>query len=126
MRPVFSYLERGAMNETELQRAIKDALEGMGVWVVRTASSGKRSSRGVKTGEPGIPDLHLVSLYPATERSGWLEVKLPGERLSGDQAKWHQRAISKGVRVSVVWTVEEALRTALLWGRHNPLSPQSK
>ncbi len=105
------------MSETELQRAIKEALEGMGVWVVRTASAGKRSSRGVKTGEPGIPDLHLVSLYPANDESGWLEVKLPGEDLSEDQIKWHARAQARGIRVETVFSVSQAVQVARLWGR---------
>ncbi len=106
------------MSETMLQLAIKEALEGMGVWVLRTASAGKRSSRGVRTGEPGVPDLHLVSLTTNgvdCDKSGWLEVKLPGERLSTDQVEWHKRAKERGIRVGTVTSPSEAWELVLEW-----------
>ncbi len=106
------------MSETDIQRAIKEALEGMGVWVIRTASAGKRSSRGVKTGEPGIPDLHLASLAPSgpdADKSGWLEIKKPGGRRSEAQMAWHAKAKARGIRAAVVESPAEAWEVVLEW-----------
>jgi hypothetical protein len=95
------------LNETAIRKQIKDALEAAGFWVVITASRGKRSKRGVKTGEPGIPDLHLV------EFGAWGEVKVPGGRRSDGQIAWHARAAKIGVRVFVWESPSDALRDSL-------------
>lgn len=89
--------------ETELQKHIQDALERMGIWVIPMAVTGKRSSRSVRTGEPGVPDLCLPAL-------GWLEVKIGDGNLSEDQRLWHERARREGVWVATAWSLEEAIR----------------
>jgi hypothetical protein len=96
------------VSETALQRAIVKALETAGVWVIRTGVSSKRGSRGTTSGEVGLPDLCLPGL-------GWLEVKLPGGKLSPGQAAWHAKAGTRGIRVEVASTVLEALQIVTLW-----------
>lgn len=96
------------MTETQLQASIIKALEQMGVWVIRTAVSRKRS-RG-RTGEPGMPDLCLVDLgHGWLCAGGWLEVKLPGKELEPAQVAWAERAASSGVRCGVAHSIKEAL-----------------
>jgi hypothetical protein len=98
------------MSETELQASIKKALEGMGVWVIRTGVSVKRSNRGTSSGVPGMPDLCLP-------RYGWLEVKQPGHTLSPRQVAWHQKAAAHGIRVATVHSVLEAVEAVRSWRR---------
>ena len=100
------------MTETQLQRSIIEALQKMGVWVIRTAVSKKRG-RGF-TGEDGMPDLHVVHYGPKGE-SGWLEVKRPGETLNENQVIWHDRARQAGVRVATVTSPIEAWGVVLDW-----------
>jgi hypothetical protein len=99
---------RKTKGETELQRAIKKALEALGVWVIRTQTSGRTGPRSIATGEPGMPDLYAVGL-------GWLEVKTETGKLSEDQRAWHARAQALGVRVAVVRSVKEAVEVVLSW-----------
>jgi hypothetical protein len=94
--------------ETDLSRSIQQALRSMGIWVIRTQSSGRHGSRSVATGEPGMPDLYLPSL-------GHLEVKTEDGRLSEEQRTWHARAQMLGVRVAVVRSVLEAVEAVLGW-----------
>lgn len=96
------------MNETHLSRSIQRALRMAGFWVIRLQSSGRRGSRTMANGEPGLPDLYLPGL-------GHIEVKRPGQALSENQLKWHARAKSSGVRVWTVDSAAEALRVAVEW-----------
>lgn len=96
------------MSEVELQAAIKSALEAIGVWVIRTGVSVKRSNRGTSSGVPGMPDLCLP-------KYGWIEVKQPGHTLSPRQVGWHERARKEGVRVGTVTSVSEALSLLDEW-----------
>lgn len=95
------------MSETDLQRSIKEALEGMGVWVIRTAVRKKRSKLGVNTGEDGMPDLWT--------EYGWIEVKLPGETLDPDQVIWHRKAEKRGVNAGVAMSVGQAIDHVKYW-----------
>ena len=108
------------MTERDLQRAIVDALRKSGVWVVRTGVSMKRGKRGTQSGEPGMPDLHLVGLR------AWLEVKLPGEELSEEQVEWHEKAKLNGVPVDVATTVAEALLLASTWQLERAIERKAK
>lgn len=95
------------MTEAQLQSRIVDALRSVGFWVIRTGVSKKRGRAGTQSGEPGMPDLWTPY--------GWLEVKLPGESLSPKQVEWHAKARRHTVRVWTVDSVDEAVRTVLLW-----------
>jgi hypothetical protein len=97
------------LSETDLQRAIKEALEGMGVWVMRMGVNVKRSRFGTISGEPGCPDLWT--------EYGWLEVKLPGEVLSPDQVDWHKKAKRHGLNVETVYSVGQAVDEIQHWRR---------
>lgn len=103
------------MNETAVQKRIVDDLTKMGVWVVRTAVSAKRSKNTARTGETGLPDLHVVSASPTSSVSGWIEVKKPGEDLSPGQVIWHAKARRRGINVGVATNSTEALNLVSLW-----------
>lgn len=98
------------MSETDLQRAIIKALKTMGVWVIRTAVNRNRSGLGIRTGEPGMPDLYLPGL-------GHIEVKLPGRDLDPDQVVWHRRAQAMGVNTGVAHSPTEAIQLVHQWRR---------
>lgn len=96
------------MGETELQKAIVSALTQNRVWVIRTQVSGRRGSRSVATGEPGMPDLYLPGL-------GHLEIKHGTGKLSDVQVEWHERARKAGVKVETVRSVSEAISVVARW-----------
>lgn len=62
--------------------------------------------RYMRLGEKGTPDLLAI-------RHGgvhtWLEVKDEGGKLSPDQLKWREWAISNGVRIATVHDAAEAI-----------------
>lgn len=97
-------------SETELQSAIMKALKKIGIWCIRINSGRFQGLKGglVQGAEDGTPDLMLPAL-------GFLEVKLPGEKLRESQKKWHARAEREGVRVAVVSSVGDAVRAARGW-----------
>lgn len=95
------------MSETDLQRSIKQALELMGVWVMRIGVNVKRGRAGTISAEPGCPDLWT--------EYGWLEVKLPGEPLLPDQVDWHKKARRKGLNVETVRSVAQAVDAVQSW-----------
>ena len=97
------------MSETDLQRVIEETLNLMGVWVIRTAVNRNRNGIGVRTGEPGMPDLWT--------EYGWLEVKLPGKELDPDQVTWHNRARKRHINVETVRSVNDAVTAVLTWRR---------
>jgi hypothetical protein len=101
------------MSETSLSKSIRLALNAAGFWCIRIGSlKVKKGKRMIRSGEPGVPDLAVLS--PCT---GWLEVKRPGEDLSDDQKTWHAKAARAGVRVAVVRSVREAVEVVSLWRR---------
>lgn len=105
--------------ETALQKAICEALSRRGHWVIRTGVSAKRGARGTQSGEVGMPDLHLL------ETGSWLEIKLPGRKLSADQKLWHAAARSLGVNVWTVDTISEALEVADRWLQESGVSREA-
>lgn len=97
------------MTETAVSRAIRDALESLGIWVIRI-QSGTIPMRGrrIHLAEPGTPDLWTPH--------GWLEVKRSEKEAPTDvQLRWHARAHRHGVRVATVASPAEAVRVVLGW-----------
>jgi hypothetical protein len=98
--------------ETKLQRAILNALAGIGAWAIRI---GRMKSRpgfpAPESGEDGIPDL-MVLLPSGT---AFLEVKMPGKTLDPDQVTWHAKAKRFGVRAAVAHSVREACEVVQRW-----------
>lgn len=102
--------------ETQLQTAIVKALRQMGVWVIVMNVTKRRGKRGVNCGEPGMPDLCLVTLGEKwSHLAGWIEVKMPGEKLSEDQVSWHDRASEQNVLVGTADSITEAIRLVRWW-----------
>lgn len=93
--------------ETALQSAIVKALRQMGVWVIVMNVTKRRGKRGVNCGENGMPDLWTDF--------GWLEVKLPGEKLEHDQRVWHAKAKGRGIRVAMVDSIGDAVAVIKAW-----------
>lgn len=98
------------MTESEIQRAIVEALDRIGVVAVRV-QSGKASVRGgwLSLAPPGTPDLVLVA------PPGWLECKSPKGLVSPAQRRWHRLARASGARVAVVRSPREALEVVQGW-----------
>lgn len=97
-----------APSETALSHCIRDALGGLGVWVIRVQAGKHRVKGGVlHCAEPGTPDLFCPAL------NLWLEVKLPEGKPLPTQIAWHARAGREGVAVVVVRSVADAVRAAL-------------
>jgi len=95
--------------EDALQSACLKAARGLGFWVVRTGRNSRKHRRDMaESGEDGIPDTQCVDL-------GWIEIKQPGEELDPDQIKWHQKALSRGVRVATAWSVREYVEILFRW-----------
>lgn len=92
------------MSETDLSRAIQQALEAIGALVVRVQSGTARGGKQ-RLAKTGTPDL-WVAWRGATM---WLEVKLPGEKLSEAQEIWHAKCRAEGGDVRVVQSAHEAL-----------------
>jgi hypothetical protein len=104
------------MNETDLQRAILQALSARGWWAQRMNAGSRRvqSKREkreymVRLAPPGTPDILVLKPY------GWLEVKTAMGELRASQALWHRAARSRGVRVATVRSISEALQTVQFW-----------
>lgn len=98
--------------ETALSGAIQKALTLKGCKVIRIQAGliplmYGDTKRWVHCAEKGTPDL-LVMRAPA--HCTFLEVKGEGGKLSPEQQKWHEWAISNGFRVCVVRTIDDALR----------------
>ena len=99
------------MSETDLQRAILEALAARGYWAMRVnsgarpiAATGSNARRMIRLAPPGTPDVLVIKPYC------WLEVKLAKGRLTDYQSAWHARAQAAKVRAAVVRSVSEALR----------------
>jgi hypothetical protein len=97
------------MSETALSKAIREALEAKGFWCTRLQSGSLpvgtgRDRRFIKLGEPGTPD--LLVMHPVF---GFLEVKLPGGKLTPAQRLWHEKAARLGVPIRIVRSIHEAI-----------------
>lgn len=102
---------RTRSRETELSKAIRDALATSRIWVIRINSGAlKMGDRYITLAEPGTPDLWTPY--------GWLEVK-DKARVTAVQRAWHERAARHGVRVAVVHSVSEALATVREWEKED-------
>jgi hypothetical protein len=99
------------VTETALQKSILRALRLAGHWPMRVGVNHKRGASGSASAEPGCPDLCVLDL------GAWLEVKLPGGKLSAVQQAWHQKARERGVNCAVVMSVVEAVATCGVWKR---------
>ena len=96
------------MSETALQHSIVEALEKMGLLVIRI-QCGRVKVRGgwMQLAPEGTPDLLVTgSKYL---RKAFLETKTPVGKLSQVQRVMHQRLVRSGERVFVVRSVEEAI-----------------
>lgn len=99
------------MTETELSKQIRDKLEFLTCWVERLQSGRTRVRGGwAHNCSPGTPD--LMVLWPV---QCFLEVKLPGGKLSKDQVDWHRRAKTAGLEVYVVESVDQVCALSLGW-----------
>jgi hypothetical protein len=95
--------------ETKLSKEIQDALSKLGFWSIRIQSGSVKVRRGyMSLAEPGTPDRYVIGY-------GWLEIKMPGKKLSGDQLAWHARARELGERVEVAESVPQAVDVVLGW-----------
>lgn len=95
--------------ETELSKAIRDNLEKLGFMVERIQSGSVKVQRGfMRLASAGTPDLCIIGL-------GWLEIKRPGQKLTEDQERWHDRARRAGAWVAVAESVSDAAAIALRW-----------
>lgn len=94
------------VSETDIKKAITDALEAAGYIVTRTAAGGYRGrTKGCKK---GTPDIHVV--IPGG-RSCWMEVKASGkEKPTKAQVAFMDRARSQGAYACVVWNHSNAMR----------------
>lgn len=102
------------MSELELTSAILVALKRIGAWPMRVNSGRARRGGGViQLAEIGTPDILLVGPGPVS--GSWLEVKTTTGALRPEQVAWHERAARMGVRVAVVRSVEQAVRTVQAW-----------
>lgn len=98
------------MSETDIQRAILDALLAIGAFAFRTNSSrGAMKVRGgwITLCPPGTPDIYV--LLPPRGRSLWLEVKTATGEERESQLAWRAKATRHGAIVETVRTVQEAL-----------------
>ena len=95
------------VSETDIKKAITDALEAAGYIVTRTAAGGYRGrTKGCKT---GTPDLHVIGSWG---RSCWLEVKATKkDKATKEQEKFMEEARRKGAYAAVVRSADDALGT---------------
>ena len=98
------------MSETDIQRAILDALAAIGAFAFRTNSSkGAVKVRGgwVTLCPPGTPDILIV--VPPRGRLLGLEVKTAKGEERESQLAWASRARGLGAGVETVRSVAEAV-----------------
>lgn len=108
--------------ETDLQRAILEALAAHGHWAMRVnagthaiPAAGEHARRVIRSAPSGTPDILVIKPY------GWLEVKLLGGTLRPSQIAWHARAEREWLRCVVVRSIAEALRAVDRWKRDDAL-----
>jgi hypothetical protein len=96
------------MSETDIARLSREAISKLGIPCERVNSGSHRVKRGyLHLATKGTPDCWSAL--------GWLEFKLPGEKLSPEQQAWHRRAKTWGVRVEVSHSVEETVAIVKRW-----------
>lgn len=102
-------------SETALSKAIRDALEATGAWVLRVNSGMIQLRHGgwMHLAPKGTPDVLVLAPVKA-----WLEVKRPGEKLTAEQELTHARLVEAGWHVGVAHSVGEALELVRGWGRY--------
>lgn len=100
-------------HETELAKAIRDALAANRYWAIRVNSGAiHRGDMHMTLAPIGTPDICVVSPY------GWIEVK-DQARVTAAQRAWHEKARARGVRVAVAHSVEEAIATVRGWEKED-------
>ena len=100
--------------ETKLQRAIIDALELQGLYVLRTNSGVVKVKRGfMHLGRKGTPDIHLA--VPPRARLGALECKMPGEKPEPEQEERKAALERAGALHAFVSSVPEAIAVVCGW-----------
>lgn len=87
-------LKRRVNPETLLTRSIRQSLELCG-WMVKKMHQGLGS-------DPGIPDLWILK----DGESWWIEVKMPGRKLSEHQEQFGEDVFSHGGKFAVISSVE--------------------
>ena len=108
--------------ETSLSRGIREALTAKGCLVLPQQAgmmrvTNKGNTRVIRMGAPGVPDLLVIWTAGSHAEFGFLEVKTPKGELSAAQERWHEMADRRGIRVSVVRSISEALDTLEIWKR---------
>jgi hypothetical protein len=107
-----------AVNESQVQDGIVDALTRVGIWAFRVRAEAK--IRGIPAAPPGTADIWT--------ELGWCEIKMRGRHLSHKQIEWHDKARRRGVRACVVYEDERgpkeliirAAKTILRWRTELP------
>lgn len=89
------------MTETEIKRAITDALEACGAIVIRMNAGRVRNN--VHMAPTGTPDLLAIGRY----RTYWIEVKRPGETLRNAQEEMIQTLQERGHEVVVATSIDD-------------------
>ncbi|WP_189070581.1 VRR-NUC domain-containing protein [Deinococcus radiotolerans] len=109
--PDANYLPASQSNgysvEAEFQAAVVKELAAFG-WHVQESLKGSERGGEVWYGK-GWPDLQV---YRAPRRTFYLELKQPGKKPSQAQLDCHARLRESGYRVTVAYTLDQALRAA--------------
>ncbi len=94
-------------SETQLSKAIADAIEKLGFTVIRIQSGIiKSGARFIHLAARGTPDRCLLGPNGLTI---WFEVKLKDGDMSEEQIKWHAKHKALGHHVFMVKSVSEAV-----------------
>lgn len=89
------------MTETDIKRAITDALEACGAIVIRMNAGRVRNN--VHMAPKGTPDLLAIGRH----RTYWIEVKKPGETLRSAQEEMIQKLRERGHEVVVATGIDD-------------------
>jgi hypothetical protein len=96
------------MTETELAKAIRDAVNQSGMGYVERVQSGTRSGGKMRFAGSGTPDA-LGYVRDGSGRLLAIEIKTPDGKLRPAQKEWMMRATSAGALCIVARTQQEAL-----------------
>lgn len=97
-------------SESEIQRSAIRLLRAVG-FRVRRVNAGRTGA--ARAAEAGAPDLEILNLGGG--RVGFIELKVPGGKLSASQVLWHAAAKNDEMLVAVAHSPQEALRIAEGW-----------
>lgn len=110
------------MSETQLVRAVLDALHAKGVWCWRVNAgltvfaAGAHAKRVIKGAPNGTPD--VIGVLPeGSGRMFGIECKSPTGKQNANQKAWEARANRSGVRYGVARSVSDALEHLDGWIR---------